>query len=137
MGILITILLLSFIILTCVWCGCTNEESPKELFNEFGTTYLKHLEEKIKNKEISEKLLKNELERMQIKIDTCAMVFEEYFAQDQTNDDLLVLAFEELKKMRNVGTSEYEIDKNEEKILKDALRTMEIKLKKLREGEDR
>lgn len=135
MGVIIHILvLLVFLVFMFFIISTTGDDGDdtKELFHKYGSFYLEDLERELSKSKIAYERINKLLNNIQTQIDTCAMVFEEYFAQDQTNDDLLVLAFEELKKMRSVGTSEYEIDKNEEKILKDALRTMEKQLRKLK-----
>ena len=129
---LIIILILASIIIMCVWCNCTEEDSSKELFNEFGTTYLEHLEKEIENNKTSEKILKNKLERMQNKIDTCVLIFEEYFAQDQTNDDLLVMAFEQLSQLSSIGSSGFVTEDDKRKILNNALSEIRYDLKRIR-----
>ena len=107
--------------------------TDKELFNEFGSNYLNII--KCEKTEIEQDNinLKRELDRFQNKIDTCVLVFEEYFAQDQTDDDLLVLAFEQLIQISSIKIDGFYLETDKKRILERCLTIMRMSLKKLRD----
>jgi hypothetical protein len=110
----------------------TPEYTDKELFNKFGSTYLDSIKRNSDKKDIQIANYKKRLDNLQNKIDTCVLVFEEYFAQDQTNDDLLVLAFEQLHNISDIKTDGFYVDNDVRKILRKGLRIIESEMGKIR-----
>lgn len=125
------IIIILAILILIIFCSIPDDNyTEKDLFNKFGSTYLDNLKRDKDKKEIEVEKYKKRLDTLQKKIDTCVLIFEEYFAQDQTNDDLLVLAFEQLHNISDIKTEGFYIDNDVRRILRKGLRIIESEMGK-------
>ena len=109
------------------------KENDKELFHKYGELHLTSLRRE--NEELKCKLNKTEkyYENIQNKINTCVLIFEEYFAQDQTNDDLLVMAFEQLHSISDLKIEGFCTDEDYRRILRKGLTVVKLEMQKLKD----
>ena len=132
MAIGLIILGLCLVVIFILFGAKTPEYTDKELFNKFGSTYLDTIKRDSDKKDIEIANYKKRIDNLQNKIDTCVLVFEEYFAQDQTNDDLLVLAFEQLHNISDIKTDGFCLEDNTRRILRKGLSVISLELQRLK-----
>ncbi len=106
------------------------ESNCNELYDKFGYTYVNKLVEEKRAKDKTIKRLEKRLKDIQSQVDTCVLIFEEYFVKDQTDDDLLVLAFEQLHKISRISIDGFCIDEDTKRILRKGLYVIKLELQK-------
>lgn len=136
---IITVFIIFIVLIFCLFVlpNTPIECSDKELFDKFGTTYLNDLKKQIEDIKKDRDYYKKQNEKLLNKIDTCVLIFEEYFAQDQTNDDLLVTAFEQLHSISDLTIEGFCTDQDTKRVLRKGLSVIQLEMQKLklRKGE--
>lgn len=88
----------------------------KQLYKDWGLQYLKRCKEEMLDAQKSENYYKKEYEYIQKQHDCALLLLDEYFAQDQTNDDLLVLALEAIQRCASARLVQYSDEEKAEMI---------------------